>query len=83
MSITQNGITMSVKKSGSKNNIANRGAKAKIKFYGGKQVKEVKIYDKRHGLSIMGAQYENGDLVSAPDGSYVRYSEIQDTEANA
>jgi len=69
---------MKGKKGGSKNNVANRGAKAKIKYYGGKPVKEIKIADRNLGVSIMGAQYESGDVVKAPDGSYVKYSAIQE-----
>jgi len=64
---------MAVKK-GSKNNVANRGAKARIKFYGGKQVKEVKLVDRKSGATFMAAQYENGEPVVSPDGSFVKYS---------
>ncbi|MFN5382642.1 MAG: hypothetical protein ACK5WS_02625 [Alphaproteobacteria bacterium] len=70
---------MAVKK-GSKNNIANRGMRAKIKYYGGKPVKEVKLFNRRDGQTFMAAQFENGDLVTSPDGAYVKYSAIQEYE---
>ena len=73
---------MAVKKSGSKNNIANRGAKAKIKFYGGKKIKEARIIDENKGIKIIGAVYENGDVVTAPDGNYVKYSSVQEFETD-
>ncbi len=73
---------MAVKK-GSKNNVANRGAKAKIKFYGGKAVKEIKLVDRSTGVSFMAAQYENGEPVISPDGSFVKYSSIQEFEGDS
>jgi hypothetical protein len=73
---------MAVKK-GSKNNVANRGAKAKIKFYGGKAVKEMKLVDRNSGVSFMAAQYENGDPVVSADGSFVKYSSIQEFEGDS
>ncbi|MDF3047746.1 MAG: hypothetical protein K0R73_864 [Candidatus Midichloriaceae bacterium] len=73
---------MAVKK-GSKNNVANRGAKAKIKFYGGKQVREVKLVDRKSGATFMAAQYENGEPVVSPDGSFVKYSSIQEYEGDS
>lgn len=73
---------MAVKK-GSKNNVANRGAKAKVKFYGGKPVKEVKLVDRASGVSFMAAQYEGGEPVVSPDGSFVKYASIQEYEGAA
>ena len=70
---------MAVKK-GSKNNLAFRGMKAQIKFYNGKQVKESKIIDRKKGVTLIGAQFDNGDLAIAPDGSYVAYSSIRENE---
>lgn len=67
-----------MKGKGSKNNVANRGAKAKVKYYSGKPVKEIQIRDRKNGISIMGAQYDNGDIVKSPDGGYVKYSSIQE-----
>lgn len=67
-------------KKGSKNNIANRGMRAKIKFYAGKPVKEVKLFDRRNCTNFMAAQFENGDLVTSADGSYVKYASIQEFE---
>lgn len=68
-------------KKGSKNNVAFRGMKSKIKFYGGKQIKEVKIVDRKKGVTIMGAQFENGEPVVSADGAYVMFSSIQEFEA--
>lgn len=73
---------MAAKKTGSKNNIANRGAKAKIKAYGGKAVKEVKIVDRRSGVSFMGAQYEDGNPVVSSDGAFVKFASIKEYAAN-
>lgn len=65
---------MAVKK-GSKNNVANRGASARIKMYDGKPVKPVKLISQ--GKRYMAAQYEDGQLVKGQNGDYVPYSAIQ------
>ncbi len=72
---------MAVKK-GSKNNVANRGAKAKIKFYGGKAVEEVKLVDRSSGVSFMAARYKGGEPVISPDGSFVKYASITEFEGD-
>lgn len=65
---------MAVKK-GSKNNIANRGSAARIKVYQGKPVKPVKLIN--GGQRFMAAQFEDGKLVSTPDGKFVPYASIE------
>jgi hypothetical protein len=66
---------MAVKK-GSKNNIANRGARAKIKAYKGQRVKPVRLIDKKGGTAFIAAQYEGGDLVVNPAGEFVKFATI-------
>lgn len=62
-------------KKGSKNNIANRGASAKVKHYNGKAVKPVKLISKNK--RFIAAQYEDGNLVQSANGEYLPYSSIQ------
>jgi hypothetical protein len=65
---------MAVKK-GSKNNIANRGAAARIKTYGGKPVKPVMMYN--GNTKFIAAKYEDNKPVVGPDGQFVEYNKIQ------
>jgi len=62
-------------KKGSKNNIANRGASARIKTYGGKTVKPVMMIN--GNTKFIAAKYEDGSPVTGPDGRFVEYSKIQ------
>jgi ribosomal protein L27 len=66
---------MAVKK-GSKNNIANRGKGAKIKQYNGKAIKPVKLINNQQGTTFIAAQYEGGELVMDPAGSFVKYAAV-------
>jgi hypothetical protein len=66
---------MSIKKTGSKNNIANRGTGAKLKVYNGQEVRPVKFISQ--GKSFIAAQYENKKLVTDPAGEVVPYGSIQ------
>lgn len=66
---------MSIKKTGSKNNIANRGTGAKLKVYDNKEVRPVKFVSQ--GSSFIAAQYENKTLVTGPDGKIIPYGSIQ------
>jgi hypothetical protein len=65
----------SIKKSGSKNNVANRGTGAKIKTYNGKNVAPVKFI--ASGKSFMAAQYEDKSMVLGPNGEVLPYASIQ------
>jgi hypothetical protein len=60
-------------KSGSKNNVANRGKGAAKRFFKGKEVKPVKVFDKKRGLSFIGAQFDNGEPVMDAQGNFVQY----------
>jgi len=65
---------MAVKKR-SKNNIANRGASAKVKYYQGKPVAPIKlIFGKKRFIA---AKFENGQPVKDPAGNYIPYASIQ------
>ena len=61
---------------GSKNNVANRGAAGKEKFYNGKKVIPVLLNDRKTNRKFMAAADETGNLVIAPNGSYVKYDSI-------
>ena len=61
---------------GSKNNVANRGTGAKAKFYNGKKVIPVLLNDRKVNKKFMAASYEDGNIVVAPDGNYVKYDSI-------
>ncbi len=65
----------SIKKSGSKNNVANRGTGAKIKVYNGKNVFPVQYIG--DGKSFMAAQYENKEIVVGPNKEVLPYASIQ------
>lgn len=62
-------------KKGSKNNIANRGASARIKHYNGKPVKPVKLIN--GNKRFMAAQYEDGQMVKNSSGQFIPYANIQ------
>lgn len=64
----------SVKKSGSKNNVANRGEKV-VKHYNSKVVHPVQLISQ--GRKIIAAQYEDKKLVLDPSGQIITYSSIQ------
>lgn len=61
-------------KKGSKNNIANRGASARVKTYGGKPVKPVMMIN--GNTKFIAAKYDDGKPVVGPDGRFVEYSKI-------
>jgi hypothetical protein len=63
---------------GSKNNIENRGASAKLKEIDGKQIKPVmyKGQSVGHGSYIAGAYVENGKLVVDANDKPVQFSKI-------
>jgi hypothetical protein len=61
---------------GSKNNIANRGSGAKSKFYNGKKVIAVLLNDRKNNRKFIAASYEDGSLVTSPDGGFVKYDSI-------
>lgn len=64
----------SIKKGGSKNNVANRGEKV-VKHYNGKVVKPVKLIGQ--GRTIIAAEYEDKKLVMDSSGQIITYSSIQ------
>ena len=61
-------------KSGSKNNVANRGKGAAKRFFQGKEVKPIKVYDKKAGLSFIGCQFvDNGSIAKDAQGRFVQF----------
>jgi len=68
-------------KGGSKNNIANRGASARVKMYQGKEVLPIKLKIARsegvRGQTFMGAKFKGTEtIVCDQRGNYIPYASI-------
>lgn len=60
----------------SKNNPENRGLVTELRKYNGKTVKPVRVIDPTTRTNIIGAAYDNGDIVRDSQNQCVPYQQI-------